>query len=220
MSYNIEDLKGRALVESNILKQFILSDIAKGKGEFKPRMEDILIHNYQIANSVTLNVILSNYMVDLAYAVNYMRNPSLVGGHVDSYFQLLRGTEPLDDHTRLVLDVHDGNGAFYTSNLAIDANKIWDDTYHATQFINLDTLWYYKKTENGHDTISLVGDEMNMGKSNPFGENPFDKPLYVGNEEENPTGFNQWMAENENTLNCIVENRFYRNVFGDEGGFA
>ncbi len=36
MRYNVEDLKGRALVESNILKQFILSASAKEKGEFKP----------------------------------------------------------------------------------------------------------------------------------------------------------------------------------------
>ena len=36
MRYNIEDLKGRALVESNILKQFILSASSKRNGRFKP----------------------------------------------------------------------------------------------------------------------------------------------------------------------------------------
>ena len=36
MRHNVKDLKGRALVESNILKQFILSETAKKRGEFKP----------------------------------------------------------------------------------------------------------------------------------------------------------------------------------------
>ena len=36
MRHSVEDLKGRALVESNILKQFILSAAAKKRGEFKP----------------------------------------------------------------------------------------------------------------------------------------------------------------------------------------
>jgi hypothetical protein len=36
MRHNVEDLKGRALVESNILKQFILSASARKKGKFKP----------------------------------------------------------------------------------------------------------------------------------------------------------------------------------------
>lgn len=87
MMYNIEDLKSRALVESNILKQFILSVNANKRGEFKPRLNDILIHDYQMANSVTLNVILSNYMVDLAYVLDCIQNP-LYGGSKDSYFQL------------------------------------------------------------------------------------------------------------------------------------
>ena len=46
MRYNIEDLKSRALVESNILKQFILSARAMKKREFKPQLDDILIHDY------------------------------------------------------------------------------------------------------------------------------------------------------------------------------
>ena len=36
MMYDIEDLKSRALVESNILKQFILTANAQKRGEFKP----------------------------------------------------------------------------------------------------------------------------------------------------------------------------------------
>ena len=36
MMYDIEDLKSSALVESNILKQFILTATAQRRGEFKP----------------------------------------------------------------------------------------------------------------------------------------------------------------------------------------
>ena len=36
MMYDIEDLKSRALVESNILKQFILTANSQKRGEFKP----------------------------------------------------------------------------------------------------------------------------------------------------------------------------------------
>ena len=36
MMYDIEDLKSRALVESNILKQVILTANAQKRGEFKP----------------------------------------------------------------------------------------------------------------------------------------------------------------------------------------
>lgn len=122
MRYNVEDLKGRALVESNILKQFILSASAKEKGEFKPHLDDILIHDYQMANSVTLNVILSNYMVDLAYAVDCIQNPAY-GGSKDSYFQLVRDLDEtnnnLSDQTKLVLDVVDGDGTFKSRNLVL-----------------------------------------------------------------------------------------------------
>lgn len=44
--YDIKDLKERALVESNILKQFILSVNLKDRGQFKPKLDDILIHDY------------------------------------------------------------------------------------------------------------------------------------------------------------------------------
>ncbi len=76
-----------------------------------------------MANSVTLNIILSNYMVDLAYAVDCIQNPAY-GGSKDSYFQLVRGLDEtnnnLPDQTRLVLDIVDGDGTFKSRNLVLE----------------------------------------------------------------------------------------------------
>lgn len=164
MMYDVEDLKSRALVESNILKQFILSANAKKRGEFKPRLDDILIHDYQMANSVTLNVILSNYMVDLAYALDCIENP-MYGGSSDSYFELVRGLDSsnvvLKDRTKLVLDVSDGNGSFKTRDLVLDLNELWSREENIERFQNLDSIWYGVKKEvnqDGHeyDTLTIV----------------------------------------------------------------
>ena len=128
MRHNVEDLKGRALVESNILKQFILSATAKKRGEFKPQLDDILIHDYQMANSVTLNVILSNYIVDLAYAIDCIENP-LYGGNKDSYFKLVHGLDEntnISDQTRLVLDVANGDGTFKSRDLVLEMKEVWN----------------------------------------------------------------------------------------------
>ena len=222
MMYNVEDLKSRALVESNILKQFILSANAKKRGEFKPKLDDILIHDYQMANSVTLNVILSNYMVDLAYAIDCMENP-LYGGTKDSYFKLMRGLDvgnsTLADQTKLILDVSDGNGSFKTRDLALELNQIWDYKQKVTKFINLDSIWYCKKTVDGHDTLEIVKEMNNFYKdANPWGCNPFnDKPLWNPNKTSMNKTFNSWMGLNGNiALNCIIENRFYKNTMDDD----
>lgn len=226
MMYNVEDLKSRALVESNILKQFILSANAKKRGEFKPKLDDILIHDYQMANSVTLNVILSNYMVDLAYAVDCIENP--LYGTRDSYFKLVRGLDVndpnLDDQTKLILDVSNGNGSFKTRELALRLKQIWDYKQKVTKFINLDSIWYCNKVVDGHDTIAIVKEMNNFYRdANPFGGNPFDKYLYNPPTQEgrDPTSlnvtFNNWLdGSGRKTLNCIVENRFYKNVMDDE----
>ena len=66
MIYNVADLNDRTLVESNVLKSFILAQ----DGAVMPKMDDVLIHDYQMANSVTINTILSNFLVDLKYAWN------------------------------------------------------------------------------------------------------------------------------------------------------
>lgn len=223
--YNVEDLKSRALVESNILKQFILSMNAKKRGEFKPRLDDILIHDYQMANSVTLNVILSNYMVDLAYAVDCIENP-LYGGTRDSYFKLVRGLDEkdanLDDQTRLILDVADGNGSFKTRDLVLGLTEIWNENQKVKKFINLDSIWYCKKVVDGHDTLSVVEEMNNFDKNpNPFGENPFDKELFYPNGNPMEVTFNDWLGEDgKKELNCIVENRFYKSVLEDEGAIS
>lgn len=60
---NIKDLKSRTLVESNILKSLILGNVAAKE---KPVLDDILIHDYQIASATTLNTIFLNYLSDLA----------------------------------------------------------------------------------------------------------------------------------------------------------
>ena len=181
--YDIEDLKSRALVESNILKQFILTANAQRRGEFKPQLDDLLIHEYQMANSVTLNVILSNYMVDLAYALDCLRNP-LYYGTKDSYFRLVHGLNTnsisFDDKTKLILDVSDGNGSFQFRDLVLDMLTIWDQSEKVTGFLNLDSIWYCKKVVSNHDTIAIV-DEMNnfIKYKNPFGGNPFDFNLFT-----------------------------------------
>ena len=220
--YNVEDLKSRALVESNILKQFILSTNAKNRGEFKPRLDDILIHDYQMANSVTLNVILSNYMVDLAYAVDCIENP-LYGGTRDSYFKLVRGldvTNPnLDDQTRLILDVSDGNGSFKTRDLVLGLTEIWNENLKVTEFVNLDSIWYCKQVVDGHDTIAVVDEMNNFDRiPNPFGENPFDKELFDPDGNPMDVTFNAWLGgDGRKMLNSIVENRFYKSALDDEG---
>lgn len=218
MRHNVEDLKGRALVESNILKQFILSATAKKRGEFKPQLDDILIHDYQMANSVTLNVILSNYMVDLAYAIDSIENP-LYGGNKDSYFKLVRDLDEtnnhLDDQTRLVLDVADGDGTFKSRDLILQMKEVWNQTLKVKKFFNLDSIWYCQRDGNaGNDRIDIVN-EMNdfVRDANPFGDNPFDKPLFGDDGTSLGYTFNKWLTE----LNCIIENRFYKNVLKDDG---
>ena len=230
--YDIEDLKSRALVESNILKQFILTANAQRRGEFKPQLDDLLIHEYQMANSVTLNVILSNYMVDLAYALDCLRNP-LYTGVKDSYFKLVRGLDvnsmTFDDKTQLILDVSDGNGTFKSRDLVLDLVEIWSKDEGVTKFLNLDSIWYGKKLVKSSEEFTyeeiVIAKGMNnfYQYANPFGGNPFDCDLYkVTDESETPQSmevtFNEWMAWDGNQeLNCIVENRFYKSRMEDEG---
>lgn len=158
MMYDISDLKSRTLVESNILKQFILSANAQKRGEFKPRLDDILIHEYQMANSVTLNVILSNYMVDLMHVVDLMRN-STYGTGRDSYFKLVRGLDEntkLDDETCLVLDLDEEDGSFKSRELVYDLTEIWDGHKVASDFVNLDSIWYCVQQDGGKDQLKIV----------------------------------------------------------------
>ena len=107
-----------------------------------------MIHEYQMANSVTLNVILSNYMVDLAYALDCLRNPIYTGVQ-DSYFKLVSGLNvnsmTFEYNTQLLLDVSDGNGTFKSRDLVLDLEKLWGKGEGVTEFLNLDSIWYGKK---------------------------------------------------------------------------
>lgn len=109
MISSIKDLKNRTLVESNTLKSFILASNANPRA----MLDDILIHDYQIANSVTINSILSNYIVDMYRAVDDMRSDKngLIG---DSYFQIINTVDraSLQDSTRLFLELDEGKGSF------------------------------------------------------------------------------------------------------------
>ena len=120
MINSVKDLKGRTLVESNTLKSFILSNSG---GFTAPSLDDIIIHDYQIANSATLNTILSNFIVNLKGAWSlYFNNDGSAG---DSYFKIVsgldaKGISQLDDNTRLILDVDEDDGTFKTRTLEYD----------------------------------------------------------------------------------------------------
>ena len=108
MINSILDLKNRTLVESNILKSFILTN---SNEDFSPSRDDILIHDYQIANSVTINSILSNYVVNIRHAWSLL--DTYEESEAERYFKILDGLDKdslrdLDGSTKLVLDVSEG----------------------------------------------------------------------------------------------------------------
>lgn len=187
MINDIIDLKNRTLVESNILKSFILNS---GKNFHDPNRDDILIHDYQIASSVTLNSILSNYIVNLKKSWDLIRNQS--DENSQTYFQIVDSTNAqysLHDQTKLVLDINNGNGTFKERNLNYKVQKIeLKDNTH--QFVNLDTIWYgiVRNVDEiqsvYYDSIELV-DSMNNYLINPniFGDNPFDRFMTIGVED-------------------------------------
>lgn len=83
-----------------------------------------------------------------------------------------------------------------------------------SDFVNLDSIWYCKESDaNGNDQVKIV-DQMNdfLTWPNPFGCNPFDAKGDDG--EVVSISFNEWM---QGKLNCIVENRFYKNNMVDDG---
>lgn len=124
MIENITDLKNRTLVESNTMKSFILG---KDFG-FASGIDDIILHDYQIANSVTINSILSNYIVNLRGAWNIL--DSRAGDDEgEQYFKIVSGLDErsqssLPDSTVLVLDVSDGDGSFKKRSLGYNVVDI------------------------------------------------------------------------------------------------
>ena len=208
------DLKNRALMESNTLKSFILSS---NEGFRAPVRDDILIHDYQMANSVTINTVLSNYIVNLKYAWKLYDNMN--GSIGDSYFQIMEHLPEekdiglLDDQTRMMLVLNEGSGSFYSRHLTYDVTQM-DNLDGTIGFLNLDTIWYALvrtsvpvpgETDEGSsevtfDTLKLSMDMNNfVVNPNRFGSNinPFDVPLTFVDDHsmvnEFPDGFNGFM---------------------------
>lgn len=122
MITTIADLKNRTLAESNIMRSCILT--ANSNPYRTPKLDDLILHDYQIANSVTINTILSNFIVDLRLAWNKVYDSDDV--YMDSYFQIINGVseiESLEDTVRMFLLVSDGVGSFYSRRLVYNANQ-------------------------------------------------------------------------------------------------
>lgn len=180
--YDSNDIRQRALVESNILKSVILEANRRGNGEFKPSLDDLILHDYQISSSATLNAILSNYMVDIAYVVDCLNNPTYTG-IVDSYFKIVENLDEntsLPNATKLLLDIDGDNGTFKTRDLVLDIEKL-DLPEGIEEFVNLDSVWYgVQNTRDADGNVVFsnieVVESMNRFYSNPGlfgGMNPF-----------------------------------------------
>lgn len=218
--YDSNDIRQRALVESNILKSVILEANRRGNGEFKPSLEDLILHDYQISSSATLNAILSNYMVDISYLVDCYLNPTYVG-QVDSYFQVVRNLEGdtlLPNATRLVLDLDDDGGTFKSRDLVLDIQKI-DLPEGVDRFVNLSSTWY--GITGGESEVNQIVLPAKMNNfyisSSRFGNtNPFDFPLLLGDGGDITSGptFNEWLKDGKNnyTIKRIVDNGFLGNL--------
>ena len=122
MITTIADLKNRTLAESNIMRSCILT--ANSNPYRTPKLDDLILHDYQIANSVTINTSLSNFIVDLRLAWHKVYDSDDV--YMDSYFQIINNVseiESLEDTVRMFLLVSDGVGSFYSRRLVYDANQ-------------------------------------------------------------------------------------------------
>ena len=229
MINNVIDLKSRMLVESNTLKSFIL---AANDGKLTPTRDAILIHDYQIANSVTINSILANYVIDLQYAwKQYFLSTQ---ENRDSYFKIVNSvqeTESLADETKLVLMVDGGYGSFYGRTVGYDVRAL-DNVEGLVNLLNLDTIWYgLVRTEalptnfdsNGDvimcDSLQLING-MNDFDVNPnkFGTNPFENGQLLKDGSQFVDSyhtFNQFVQhcadvyQKSIQINCITENQFY-----------
>ena len=171
-----------------------------------------MLHDYQIANSVTINSILLNYIVNVQYAMDTLLNRD--GNEIQEYFAIVDSLDEvsgkmLDDDLKLLLYVDDeiGDGTFKTRWLEYQVKRLEDN--HIREFVNLDSIWYGICPHDNHDTIELIP-EMNDFSINPspFGteNNPFGmKP------SESDRSFNGLMQHQQKNINCIVENWFYLN---------
>lgn len=144
----ISDLRNRTLVESNTLKSIILGT----EGQSRPKLDDILIHEYQMANSITLNSIYSNYLSNLRHAWNMMEESSdSSSSHRDWYFNIVAGelnedvVGRISDKTRLILNVDDGTCSFKSMKLSFVVDDMDDID---GRMVNLDQHWYIITSPN------------------------------------------------------------------------
>ena len=80
-------------------------------------------------------------------------------------------------------------------------------------FVNLDSMWYGISSRDGWEEIHIVDDMNDYDVNpNPFGKDvdPFQKPAALGSTSYG--SFNSFVQSKGSPINCIVENRFYRNV--------
>ena len=226
MINNVTDLNNRTMVESNILKSIILSST----DDRLPSRDDILIHDYQIANSVTINSILSNYIVNLKYAWNLLDRED--GSEKESYFQIVGALETsqysLDDETRMVMEVVNGRGTFKARKMVYQASNVKLDK-NVVSFHNLDSVWYGKQRNTNKETGKeydnfVIVDGMNdfFVNPNPYGMNIFDAPIKIdGNDRESFNAYALSCSERMDFhVTMINENLFYHNVVGDGSGFS
>lgn len=183
MTHTIADLKNRTLVESNTLKSLILSSTH----ETEPRIDDILlhgrddilIHDFQMANSITLNSIVSNFIVDLKYAWERVGFSS--SSSTDSYFQIVSSIDLASDDAKIILLVDGEDTSFKSQRLEFKSIPLaLPDGIKSEQilkFLNLKNLWYGLVQDDSdvpHNSLELI-ESMNDSIANPntYGGNPF-----------------------------------------------
>ena len=129
----------------------------------------------------------------------------------------------LDDNTRLVLEIANGQATFKSRELVYDVKEI-ENNKNTIKFVNLDSVWYGLVRDKGeneefsHDNLTIV-DGMNnfVVNPNPYGENIFDAEFKFGGQSWD--SFNQYVKqrsldkEKDVQIHRIVENKFYHNTF-------
>ena len=234
---NIKDLKSRTLVESNILKSLILGNVALAK---KPVLDDILIHDYQIASATTLNTIFLNYLSNLA--IGWRLLGELGDRTTTSFLKVIYENADLGDvgDASVLLGVSGDVVIPYSASSSNELETI--DIGNIEDFVNLDSVWYgisrnpakeegedgkvfHFKDEDGNEILVdqlVVFSPLN---SSDVIENPFDQPLKREDSvEEESSSFNQIVVENAMKwaesvqVNCIIENKFFGNPAFDEVG--
>lgn len=135
MINEILDLKNRTFAESNILRSLILQSDSINSNLW---IEDVILHDYQIANSITLNSILSNFIVGIGDS--YYNDVS----ELNSYFNIVTSwneVEFLPDQTKMFLYASDGNGSFYSRDIQLKKTEL-GNVPGTIQFVMFDSIWY------------------------------------------------------------------------------